>query len=83
MSDNPPIPPVPVLPKSRMTYVLLAIFFGGLGIHNFYAGYIGRGIAQLLISVLTLFMLSAISWFWAVIEACVVTKDTNGTPFAA
>lgn len=28
----------PVAQKSRRTYILLGIFLGGLGIHNFYAG---------------------------------------------
>ncbi len=80
MSD---IPPVPAVPKSRTTYILLAVFFGCFGSHNFYAGYIGRGIAQLLISILTLFVLSIIPWLWAVIEAFVVTQDAQGTPFAS
>ena len=37
--------------KSRVVYILLAIFLGYFGIHNFYAGYIGRGVIQLLINI--------------------------------
>ena len=32
-----------VIATSKVAYVLLGIFLGGLGIHNFYAGYAGRG----------------------------------------
>jgi predicted Zn finger-like uncharacterized protein len=34
-------------PKSRLAYILLALFIGGLGIHNFYVGRTGAGIGQL------------------------------------
>ena len=44
----------PYPPKSRITYVLLGLFLGCLGIHNFYAKRSGCGITQLLISVLSI-----------------------------
>lgn len=68
-------------PKSRTAYVLLGIFLGTLGIHNFYAGYSGRGIAQLLLSVLSCGYLSLISWIWAIVEICVTTRDGRGVQF--
>ena len=74
-----------VPPKSRTIYVVLAIFLGELGIHNFYAGYTGRGVAQLLISLIigsfTCGVSSLVVWIWAIIEACVVTADAKGVPF--
>lgn len=35
---------------NKIAYCLLAFFLGGLGIHEFYAGHMGRGIAMLLFS---------------------------------
>ena len=70
--------------KSRTAYVLLGIFLGGLGIHNFYAGYTGKAVAQLLITLLTgwlIIPLIAVG-IWVIVEVCTVTKDANGTPFS-
>ena len=66
-------------PKARITYVLLGIFLGGLGIHNFYAGYTGRGVAQLLITLLSCGFLVPIVWVWNLIEICVVDTDASGS----
>jgi TM2 domain-containing membrane protein YozV len=68
--------------KSRTTYIVLGIFLGGLGIHNFYAGYTGRAVGQLCLTVLTLGMLSIVSWIWAIIEICIVEKDSTGQRFS-
>ena len=70
-------------PKSRIVYILLAFFLGGLGIHNFYAGYTGRGIVQLLITILLAWLIiPAIAvCIWVIIEMIVVTKDASGVPF--
>lgn len=38
----------PASPKSRLAAALLAFFLGGLGIHRFYVGKIGTGIATIL-----------------------------------
>ena len=35
-------------PVKKVTYVLLAFFLGGLGIHNFYAGRTGLGVLYLI-----------------------------------
>ena len=67
--------------KNRIVYIVLAIFLGELGVHNFYAGYVGRGIAQLLISILSFGLLFWISWIWAIIEVCVTSHDGRGIPF--
>lgn len=70
--------------KSRVGFVLLGIFLGGLGIHNFYAGYSGRGIAQLL---LTLFLfwtviVPIVVWIWVIIEIISVDRDAYGNRFS-
>ena len=77
MGAQPPHPP-----KSRTAYVVLGILLGGMGIHNFYAGYSGRAIAQLLLSILSCGYLGLFVWIWAVIEACTVKQDSSGVQFA-
>lgn len=67
--------------KKRSTYMILAFFLGALGVHNFYAGYMGRAIAQLLISVLSFGMLAFVSGIWAFIELFVVKQDARNVPF--
>jgi TM2 domain-containing membrane protein YozV len=53
---NPPHTPQQVIyvtqGKSRVSYILLALFFGGLGFHDFYAGYTGKGLLKIIVSVL-------------------------------
>ncbi len=38
----------PVSPKSRLATLLLCIFLGYLGIHRFYVGKVGTGVAMIL-----------------------------------
>jgi TM2 domain-containing membrane protein YozV len=69
-------------PKTRLAYILLALFLGGLGVHNFYAGYTGKGVAQLL---MTLFLWWTIVvplgvWIWIIVEMCTVDHDASGNP---
>ncbi len=73
--------PLPADQQSRVGYVLLGFLLGEIGLHNFYAGYVGRGVAQLLITVLSLGFLCWISWIWALIEIVVVSKNAKGIPF--
>lgn len=68
--------------KSRTTYIVLGIFLGALGVHNFYAGYTGRAVGQLCLTVLTLGYLGIVSWIWAIIEICIVEKDSTGLNFS-
>ncbi len=72
-------PPIPVhaKPKSRIAFTLLGAILGPLGLHNFYAGYAGKGAAQLLISVLTCGWGAIVTWPWAIVEICVVNRDSN------
>lgn len=72
-------------PRSRTAYIVLGIFLGAFGVHNFYAGYTARAVGQLCLSIFTLpFVpfLAVISWIWAVVEICIVDKDSNGLQFS-
>lgn len=73
----------PIPPKSRIVYILLALFFGGLGVHNFYAGRSGAGVAQLLITLFLFWLIFpiVIVGIWVIIEMIVVTRDGRGIPF--
>jgi hypothetical protein len=67
--------------KSRITFILLGVFLGALGVHNFYAGYARKAAAQLCLSIFTCFYASFVSWIWAIIEVCTVTEDSEGVQF--
>jgi TM2 domain-containing membrane protein YozV len=67
--------------KDRVAYVLLAVFLGHLGIHNFFAGYTSRAVIQLVITIVTCGFGALVTWIWAIIEAITVTKDANGVDF--
>jgi TM2 domain-containing membrane protein YozV len=69
-------------PKSRTTYIMLGVLLGAVGAHNFYAGYTSRAVGQLCLSVLTLFYLAIVSWIWAIVEICIVDKDSAGIEFS-
>ncbi|MDO5719447.1 MAG: TM2 domain-containing protein [Actinomycetaceae bacterium] len=71
----PPYYPFPQ--KSRAVVAVLAFFFGVFGIHNFYVGRSGIGIAQLLITLLSLFLLSWVSGIWAFVEMILYLVSTN------
>jgi TM2 domain-containing membrane protein YozV len=77
----PPMMPYAAMQKSRTAYIVLGIFLGMLGVHNFYAGFTGKAVGQLCLTVLTLGYLGVISWIWAIVEVCVVTQDSQGIPF--
>lgn len=71
--------------KSRLVAGLLGIFLGVFGVHNFYLGYTGKAVAQLLISVLSCFTLAGVSEIWGLIEGILVltnkdSKDAKGNP---
>ena len=71
----------PSQPKTRVLFVLLGIFLGAFGVHNFYAGYIQKGAVQLCLTLLTCFYGAAVSWPWAIVEICVINKDAEGNQF--
>lgn len=49
--EKQPYRPSNVSPKSRLVALLLGIFLGTLGIHNFYLGKVGKGVVQALLTV--------------------------------
>ena len=69
--------------KSKLAAGLLGIFLGSLGVHNFYLGFTGKAVAQLLISVLSCGVLSVVSGVWGLIEGIMIlvgniNKDAKG-----
>jgi len=73
------VPPVNPAAKSRLAAGLFGVLLGALGIHNFYLGYTGRGIAQLLISVLTCGWLAPVAWIWGLIEGILIFTGSTAT----
>ena len=69
-------------PTSRVTFVLLGIFLGSFGVHNFYAGYTKRGAIQLVLTCLSVFTLATVIWLWALVEVCVVSRDSQERPMS-
>ena len=76
---------VAIVPKSKVAAALLAFFLGSFGIHNFYLGYNSKGLAQLLLTVLTCGYGAIITWPWALIEFILlltggIARDGKGVP---
>jgi len=73
--------------KSKLAAGLLGILIGAFGVHNFYLGFTGKAIAQLLITVLSFGLLSFIPAIWGLIEGILILTgsmnvDANGIPLA-
>ena len=66
-----------VNPKSKWVAVLLCCFLGGLGIHNFYLGYAGRGVAQLLVFIFgfCVYVGPIITVVWSLVELIFLLAD--------
>lgn len=70
--------------KSQGIYILLALFLGGFGVHNFYAGYYKRAVAQLILTILAPFTLgitALVNFVWIFINIFMIQKDAKGVPF--
>jgi TM2 domain-containing membrane protein YozV len=61
--------------KSRLAAGLLGIFLGGFGVHRFYLGYTGMGIAQIVVTFVT----CGIGSFWGLIEGILILCNTSIT----
>lgn len=69
--------------KSKLAARLFGIFLGAFGVHNFYLGFTGKAVAQLLITVLSCGILSPVSAIWGLIEGIMILssndyKDADG-----
>lgn len=78
-------PVVPGQQKSKIAAGLLGIFLGGLGIHNFYLGNTSRALVQLLVSILTCFIVYPAMQIWGLVEGIMILtgnigEDANGVP---
>jgi TM2 domain-containing membrane protein YozV len=67
--------------KSKIAAGLFGIFLGGFGVHRFYLGYVGIGILQIVVTIITL------GWggLWGFIEGILILtgtidKDAEGRP---
>lgn len=67
--------------KSKIVAGLLGLFLGTLGIHNFYLGYTGKAVAQLLLTLIGWIILIGpiISGIWALIEAILILCSSYGS----
>jgi TM2 domain-containing membrane protein YozV len=73
--------PVPPDAKSKLVAGLLGILVGGLGVHRFYLGYIGIGIAQIAVTLVT----CGLGGIWGLIEGILIlvgnmNTDAQGRP---
>jgi hypothetical protein len=81
VATGPMACPAPAL-KSRIAAGLLGVFLPFFGVHRFYLGYIGVGIAQIIVSIVTL----GLGALWGFIEGiCIlagvgITRDARGCP---
>jgi TM2 domain-containing membrane protein YozV len=74
--------------KSKLAAGLLGILLGGLGIHRFYLGYTGIGVAQLILclsGVLTCGITTLAACIWGLVEGILIftgsiNRDAQGMP---
>ncbi|WP_203568845.1 TM2 domain-containing protein [Aestuariimicrobium ganziense] len=71
---------LPYSEKSKLVAGLLQIFLGGLGIGRFYKGDIGIGVAQLLVTLVTLGFGAIWPLIDGIIMLCTRQTDSEGRP---
>ena len=66
--------------KSRGLFIILGVLLGLFGIHNFYAGYYGKGALQLLITITwgMIYLGIIITGTWVLIDLLTVRHDADG-----
>jgi TM2 domain-containing membrane protein YozV/ribosomal protein L40E len=72
---------IPEDAKSKLVAGLLGLFLGGLGVHRFYLGYVGIGIVQIIVTLVTF----GVGVLWGMIEGVLIlagsiNKDAKGQP---
>ena len=65
-------------PKWRFAYVMLALFLGGAGIHNFYIGRWEIASIQLAVTLLSLGTLWFVVFVWVIVETFTIKQDAWG-----
>ena len=63
--------------KSRAAYIIFGLFFGGMGIHDFYAGYVGKGLTKIIVSFIGSFLFFGCGVAFAVSSA---VEGVDSTP---
>ena len=68
--------------KSKVAAGILGILVGGLGIHRFYLGYVGIGILQIVVTILTCGAGSLWGFIEGILILCgtTITTDADGVP---
>ena len=61
--------------KSKLVAGILGILVGGLGVHRFYLGYIGIGIAQIAVTFIT----CGVGALWGLIEGILILTGSINT----
>lgn len=69
----------PIGDKSKMAAGILGIFLGAFGVHNFYLGYTGKAVAQLIITLATCGIGGTISGIWGFIEGILILCGSINT----
>jgi TM2 domain-containing membrane protein YozV len=67
-------PAVDPYAKSRTVAGVLGILLGGLGVHRFYLGYVGIGVAQIAVTLVTF----GIGWLWGFVEGILYLTQRSG-----
>lgn len=66
--------------KNRGIFIILALLLGLFGVHNFYAGYYGKGALQLLVTITwsMIYIGIIIIGMWVLIDLLTVRRDADG-----
>ena len=65
--------------KSKIAAGILGILLGAFGVHNFYLGYTGKAVGQLLITIISCGTLSFVSGVWGLVEGIMILTGSIST----